>query len=484
MNGRDLLMNPCWQGKDLGYPLPDSPHAVSVALPRWEDVIAYEQNNPICRNALKTIYPRFGIHPLLRELTKNLTANGYSAWPYPSDAAAQAARKHCLRQVPEAKTRLVSKAGLTCLLTDKKATPHAKNFWQHTGLGASSRQAAIALGKELAPPSAEGFIARCLIKERLASLHGCSSEEIILLPAGMAGLHTALQAIQVLNPGKPTLQLGFPYVDILKQPQVIFNGSELLQTNNLSEIAITMDRLNPAAVIVEIPSNPLLKSVNLPKVSELAHTRGIKVIADDTIGTAININILSHADLIFTSLTKSFAGRGDIMAGSLLVSPKSPWSRTLLSAISPLAELSDADAIALEQASFDVSERVRKLDKNCLELAQKLASHNSVEIVLHPKNCPNFKALMRPGGGYGCLLSIKLKGEVTKASQFYNSLRVSKGPSLGTNFTLVCPYTLLAHYEELAWAADCGVPAHLLRVSVGLEDPQELWDRFDQALRE
>jgi len=49
---------------------------------------------------------------------------------------------------------------------------------------------------------------------------------------------------------------------------------------------------------------------------------------------------------------------------------------------------------------------------------------------------------------------------------------VNKGPSLGTNFTLVCPYTLLAHYCELDWAASFGVPGHLIRVSVGLEAPE------------
>ena len=64
----------------------------------------------------------------------------------------------------------------------------------------------------------------------------------------------------------------------------------------------------------------------------------------------------------------------------------------------------------------------------------------------------------------------------------YDALRVSKGPSLGTNFTLVCPYPLLAHYKELEWASGCGVPSHLLRVSVGLEAIEELWQRFEQAL--
>ena len=59
---------------------------------------------------------------------------------------------------------------------------------------------------------------------------------------------------------------------------------------------------------------------------------------------------------------------------------------------------------------------------------------------------------------------------------------MNKGPSLGTSFTLACPYTQLAHYDELDWAATYGVSGHLLRVSVGLEDPVDLSERFQQAL--
>ncbi len=90
---------------------------------------------------------------------------------------------------------------------------------------------------------------------------------------------------------------------------------------------------------------------------------------------------------------------------------------------------------------------------------------------------------MKDGAGYGCLLSFELKGGLKKAKKFYDLLEVCKGPSLGTNFTLACPYVLLAHYNELSWAADCGVPEHLLRVSVGLENPENLWSRFQKALQ-
>ena len=89
---------------------------------------------------------------------------------------------------------------------------------------------------------------------------------------------------------------------------------------------------------------------------------------------------------------------------------------------------------------------------------------------------------MRENAGYGGLFSLNLKDADRRAPAMFDALRVSKGPSLGTNFTLACPFTLLAHYHELEWAESCGVSRWLIRVSVGLEDPTELAARFDAAL--
>lgn len=83
--------------------------------------------------------------------------------------------------------------------------------------------------------------------------------------------------------------------------------------------------------------------------------------------------------------------------------------------------------------------------------------------------------------GYGGLFSVILKDEKSAAT-FYDHLNCAKGPSLGTNFTLCSPYTILAHYYELDWAAQFGVPRHLVRVSVGLEDRERLLAMFSSAL--
>jgi cystathionine gamma-synthase len=370
------------------------------------------------------------------------------------------------------------------LIANAEASPHAKAFWQHAGLGASSRRAAISLNKEAAPAAGSADQAQALVIERLAAIYGCETQQLSLHPAGMAALHTALQWVTALRPGRPTLQIGFPYVDVLKLPQVVFAGSELLLDSSNAAVEAALDRIDPAAVIVELPSNPLLQCVDLSTLARLAHARRIPVIADDTIGSCLNIDPLPYADVIFSSLTKSFAGRGDVLAGSLVVSPWSQWEQTFREQRSTrgFIGLGNADAMALEQGSRDIQERVYQLNRHAQALAARLSNHPAVARVYYPDQCANFRRLMRPGAGHGCLLSFELKGGSDQAQAVYDGLAVCKGPSLGTPFTLMCPYVLLAHYDELDWAQACGVPSHLLRVSVGLERPEELWQRFERAL--
>ena len=72
---RNLLKNPIWRSLELGYSIPDNAHAVSVALPTWEDVINYEEKNPECIESLKSIYPRFGFNPLVKRLCESIEDN-------------------------------------------------------------------------------------------------------------------------------------------------------------------------------------------------------------------------------------------------------------------------------------------------------------------------------------------------------------------------------------------------------------------------
>lgn len=85
--------------------------------------------------------------------------------------------------------------------------------------------------------------------------------------------------------------------------------------------------------------------------------------------------------------------------------------------------------------------------------------------------------------GYGSLFSLTFT-TIDASKAFFDALKCCKGPSLGTNFTLACPYTVLAHYLELDWAKSWEVEEGLVRVSIGLEDLSTLMDWFQLALKE
>lgn len=210
------------------------------------------------------------------------------------------------------------------------------------------------------------------------------------------------------------------------------------------------------------------------------------MIVDDTLATPFNVDAMRHADIVVVSLTKFYCGHGDVFAGALVLNPASQhYDRLKKSAHAAHEDLLwGADAIVLEQRSRDVVARVRRINQGAEKLADYLRDHPAVETLYYPKfdRLGGYEALRQEQGGYGGLISILLHDAPRNAPRFYDTLRVSKGPSLGTNYTLVCPYTLLAHYRELDWAESHGVSRWLLRISVGMEDSADLIARFGEAL--
>jgi len=237
---RYLLKNPIWKNLELGYAIPDSIHAVSVALPTWNDVIKYEEKDLECMNLLKSIYPRFGLNPIVKRLCEKVKKqnnyNNKSIWPYPNESIAFKAKKYIDRNTSEQFSLIEKKDNLAFLITEKEESIYAKSFWQHTGLGISSRAAAIELGLEDCPP--KSYVNECSqkIKNRISKSTKINSNDIHLTSSGMSALHTSLEIIYKLFPAKPTLQVGFPYVDVLKLPMKIFHGAKLITEENCADI--------------------------------------------------------------------------------------------------------------------------------------------------------------------------------------------------------------------------------------------------------
>jgi len=156
----------------------------------------------------------------------------------------------------------------------------------------------------------------------------------------------------------------------------------------------------------------------------------------------------------------------------------------------------DEDPIVMERNSRDFKQRIRDIDSNAeavCDLLQKrsLAGGGSspvIKQVFYPKyitpenydHCRIKETVDGKAGGYGGLFSLTFIS-IAASIAFFDALPCYKGPSLGTNFTLACPYTILAHFTELEWAAEFGIEEGLVRISVGMEETDVLLRSFELA---
>lgn len=485
---RDLIANPAWQDEDLGHPLPDSIHACSVSLPTWDSVIGYEENREKVRKRLRAGYPRFFRHAAIERLNDTIRAESASdeesVVVLPTRASVQRAQRWVERRA-ETAVRVTSCLGLHALLGPAKVRDEAELYRRFSGEVVSSRQAQDALDGALREGSKSHLVARAI-----ASFEGVSADDVFIVSSGMAAVTAAMRALPGLRDGKKTLQIEFPYVDSLKTQEQLGNGVVYLnraEGEPFDEALLRIRQGEFAGVFTEVPGNPLLRTIDLARVAEACNEGGTPLLVDHSATGPLNVDVLRYADVITSSLTKWVSGEGDVMAGSIVLradSSHAEWLRDSLSeAASDVAPLYIADAEVLLSNLADYSKRNRLINDTAMQLAAWLAQHPAVAEVWHPSLTTRaaYDALRRKQGGYGGLISFVLKNP-KKTPKVYDMLRLCKGPSFGTPFTLVCAYPMLAHYHELDWAESCGIPPHLLRISCGLEPLDHLINVFGQAL--
>jgi len=482
---------PRCRASDLGLPIPDSPHACSMALPTWQSVIDYEERVPEVIAALKSGYPRFVLNPLVVRLHEKVLADegaaGESAVLIFSDADAAA---RCAAFVDERSSESgeMRVAGDRVFFRSEVSRKSALEYWRYAGDGVSSRAAEAMLeGTSIDREQAEH--AQLSIRSAIANEHGVDAVDVVLVPSGMAAIATIHRAFQSLHEDGRFVQVDFPYVDAMRvQRHFGARQSEMVILDEAGEPSRDYYEMfadgRVAGVFVECPSNPLLRCADLQALRDAAGD-AIPIAFDDTVSTSRTVEVLPWADVITTSLTKWWAGSGDIMAGAIVINPRGPQAekiRGALNAAKP-SSLCDADAVRLATLVGGFKERVRKAGENADRLLALLKAEDLVTKLWHPsvETVENFARIAKHDGPTTALLSFRLAGGESVAARFYDALELNKGPSLGTDFTLVCPYVLLAHYDELAWAEELGAPRDLLRVSVGTEDWETIRSAFERA---
>jgi cystathionine beta-lyase/cystathionine gamma-synthase len=253
--------------------------------------------------------------------------------------------------------------------------------------------------------------------------------------------------------------------------------AEFVEQTDVDAFARALER--PAAlVMLESPTNPDCSLTDLAAVARLAHDAGAKVVVDNTFATPLNQRPLAlGADLVVHSATKYLGGHHDLTAG-VVVGDEATIERLWSTQIVLGATLSPMDAWLLLRGLRTLAVRVRRINDSALAVACALAAHPAVESVSYPglESHPQHPLARRQMSGFGGVMGLRLRADYAATARFVAGLRLAQhAVSLGGVDSLVVHAAAMwAGSLDDAGMAVAGIEPNLVRLSVGLEHPDDL----------
>lgn len=493
---------------EFGHSLPpEGPHTITFNIPGWDAAMRFRDGDVAIFARMRSMYPRFAPFGPIRQLAaaiaqKLALPEMRAVLTYTDPSALAVHKEYCLS--PYRKENRLSEEDLSlkivdihdvrlyCVIYHVAKTKGIIGVWQNTGTGILTRPAEELLKyvdtefKEMewsgdlddipAPSYYPESEAHGQLRERISDLlHRAPvdpdkvkvmPDDVYLFQTGMASIHRLNQALIQRCPGT-ILVLGsvFPSTWHLfnetpggmkhigdARDGVMDKVEEYLE-------AIYKDGKTISYAFLEFPSNPILVSIDLKRMRKIADKYEFPVVVDDTVGSFCNIDILPATDILITSCTKSFSGYADVMAGSAVLNPLSPFYTSMKQIMSSTFhnEFFAADAEALLANSNNYLARSTILNRNAAALADYFATRaadpdSPVKQVLYPTKSDtrdNYEAFMRKTTleftpGYGCLLAVEFE-DLATARAFYDNLQLHCGPHLGAHLTLALPFNALAN---------------------------------------
>ena len=330
-------------------------------------------------------------------------------------------------------------------------------------------------------------------EERLALL--MRTEKALLFSSGMAAISSAILSVagsgdEILS--TPALYGGTYrfFRDVLPRLGI---RTRYVRPDRLEEIPRMTSR-RTRVVYFETPTNPTLDIVDIEalvratRAAERKHGKRILILADNTFATVINQNpVALGADAMTESATKYLGGHSDLLGG--VVAGSAPFVRGAHTMLKYLGGCADPFAAFLLLRSLNTFElRVHRQNSSALALAAHLEKHPKVNFVLYPglPSHPQHVVACRQmsGDGFGGMITIEVKGGVRGAVRFCDALSVAvNAMSLGGTETLVSIPVYSSHVNMTAGELKRhGVTPGMVRISVGVEDLEDLVADVDRAL--
>jgi cystathionine gamma-synthase len=321
---------------------------------------------------------------------------------------------------------------------------------------------------------------RDVLADALAGLEGGHGATIT--PTGLAAI--TLTTSVLLAPGETVLVPHDCYGGSWRLFDTLAAGGHLayrtVDLSDLTAVAAALEGPQPPAVVwIETPSNPLLRITDLAAVSEAAHAVGAVVVVDNTfLSPALQRPFEHGADVVVHSTTKFVNGHSDVVGGAVVAS--TPELHEALQERANVLGLvgSPFDSYLTLRGLRTLHARLRAHEESARAVLAEVCDHPAVAAVHHPglPGHPGHEIALRQQDGFGSMLSIDLRGGVPAVRAFVEGLRCfSLAESLGGTESLVAHPATMTHASMTAQArAAAGIGDGLLRLSVGIEDPDDL----------
>jgi cystathionine gamma-synthase len=320
-----------------------------------------------------------------------------------------------------------------------------------------------------------------LLEERMAALE--KGEDCLAFSSGMAAISTLF--LSTVSKGDVVLTCKEIYGATL----ILFRSLEKfgikVKTALNGDVVRSIDE-NTKFVFVESITNPTLRVPDFPALIKVCKDHGATLVVDNTFATPINFRPLeSGADYVVESATKYLGGHNDVIAG-VLVGPKKgidvawEWRRNLGGSLDPFA------AYLVIRGLKTLKLRVEDQNRKAQTIAERLEGHDKVKRVHYPglKSSNHFKMATKLMRGFGGVISFEVEGG-RKALRLLSSLDLIKtAPSLGGAETLITHPVSSSHKNiSPIERQELGIKDGLLRLSVGLEETEDIIEDLENGLR-
>ena len=246
---------------------------------------------------------------------------------------------------------------------------------------------------------------------------------------------------------------------------------------------------NTKMIWVETPSNPLLKIIDIEKIKKSISNQEILVVCDNTFASPYNQQPLNlGADAVIHSSTKYLGGHSDIIGGALVINNNTELAEKIKYIQNAVGSVpSPFDCYMLVRSIKTLAVRMEKHNFNALEIANYLSNHDKVNKVFYPglKSDHNYEISKKQMNGFGGILSIDLKGDIHSARKFLENIEIfTLAESLGGVESLIEHPAIMTHASiDKKIREDLGITDTLIRLSIGIEDVNDLKDALDKALK-